>query len=81
MFEVQVSMIIGILQDANRRQEEREWKGFKYLLHFFDHQVENELYVIWALTAGILIKFASIVYQQPPAFEERRPAFWSISNR
>lgn len=69
------------LKDENRRQEEREWKGYKYLLHFFYHQVENELYVIWALTAGILIKFASIVCQRPPAFEERRPAFWSISDR
>ncbi|KAH6775226.1 nudix hydrolase-like protein 15 [Perilla frutescens var. hirtella] len=69
------------LKDENRRQEEREWKGYKYLLHFFDHQVENELYVIWALTAGILIKFASVVYQRPPAFEEHRPVFWSRSNR
>lgn len=65
------------LKDENRRGEEREWMGYKYLLHFFDHQWENECYVIWALTAGILIKTASIVYQKPPAFEERRPKFWN----
>ncbi|KAL0300687.1 UNVERIFIED_CONTAM: Nudix hydrolase 22, chloroplastic [Sesamum radiatum] len=67
-------------EDENRRQEEREWMGYKYLLHFFDHQDENKSYVIWALTAGILIKAASVVYQQPPAFEERRPTFWNRSS-
>ncbi|KAL0295655.1 UNVERIFIED_CONTAM: Nudix hydrolase 11 [Sesamum calycinum] len=41
---------------------------------------ENKSYVIWALTAGILIKAASVVYQQPPAFEERRPTFWNRSS-
>ncbi|XP_073151263.1 nudix hydrolase 11-like [Henckelia pumila] len=65
------------LKDENRRGEEREWMGHKYLLHFFDHQWENESYVIWALTAGILINTASIVYQKQPAFEERRPIFWN----
>ncbi|KZV58738.1 hypothetical protein F511_11233 [Dorcoceras hygrometricum] len=65
------------LKDENRREEEREWMGYKYLLHFFDHQWDKESYVIWALTAGILIKAASIVYQKPAAFEERRPKFWN----
>ncbi|XP_047974826.1 nudix hydrolase 11-like isoform X1 [Salvia hispanica] len=69
------------LKDENRRQEEQDWKGHKYLRHFFDHRIENETYVIWALTAGILIKVASVVYQRPPSFEECRPPFWSIPNR
>lgn len=81
MFELQITEIIGILQDENRREEEREWMGDKYVLHFFDHRFENELYVIWALTAGILIKTASVVYQQAPAFEVRWPPFWDRSNR
>ena len=51
--------------------------GDKYLLHYFDHESDNERYVIWALTAGILIRTASIVYQRPPAFLERTPKFWS----
>lgn len=51
--------------------------GCKYLLHFFDHQADNKSYVIWALTAGILIKAATVVYQRPPAFEVRWPPFWS----
>ncbi|KAK6154758.1 hypothetical protein DH2020_009006 [Rehmannia glutinosa] len=69
------------LKDENRRQEEREWMGYKYVLHFFDYQAENESYVIWALTAGILIKTSSIVYQRPPAFEERMPKFWSRNSQ
>ncbi|KAI8525644.1 hypothetical protein RHMOL_Rhmol13G0246300 [Rhododendron molle] len=65
------------LKDKNRREEEREWMGNKYLLHFFDYEAENGKYVIWALTAGILIAAASLVYQRPPDFQERKPQFWS----
>lgn len=65
------------LKDENRRAEEREWRGNKYLLHFFDYEAENGKYVIWALTAGILIGAASIVYQRQPDFLEQRPNFWS----
>ncbi|EXC19452.1 Nudix hydrolase 15 [Morus notabilis] len=65
------------LKDENRRAEEREWKGDKYLLHFFDYEADNKKFVIWALTAGILIKVASVVYDRPPEFPERRPKFWS----
>lgn len=65
------------LKDENRRAEEREWMGNKYLLHFFDYKTEDNMYVIWALTAGILIKAASIVYQRSPDFLEQKPMFWS----
>lgn len=65
------------LKDENRRAEEREWMGYRYLLHFFDYEADGNKYVIWALTAGILINVASFVYQCPPAFQERRPKFWS----
>ncbi|KAK3207013.1 hypothetical protein Dsin_021059 [Dipteronia sinensis] len=64
-------------QDEHRRAEEKEWMGDKYLLHFFDYEADGNKYLIWALTAGILINVASIVYQQPPAFAERRPKFWT----
>ncbi|WMV49106.1 hypothetical protein MTR67_042491 [Solanum verrucosum] len=65
------------LKDENRREQEREYMGDEYVLHFFDHETENEKYIIWAITAGILIKAASIVYQRPPDFQERTPRFWS----
>ncbi|KAL5989562.1 Nudix hydrolase 15, mitochondrial [Asimina triloba] len=60
------------LKDENRRSEEREYLGMKYLIHFFDFEAENEKYLIWGLTAGILIRAASIVFQRPPAFLEQR---------
>lgn len=62
-------------QDENRRQEEREWMGEKFLVHFFDHEMEHKKYIIWGLTAGILIRAASVVYQRPPAFLELSPRF------
>ncbi|XP_021749314.1 nudix hydrolase 15, mitochondrial-like [Chenopodium quinoa] len=65
------------LKDENRRQVEREWMGSKYLLHYFDYEAEGRKYVIFALTAGILIDTASIVYQQSPAFVEMKPNFWN----
>jgi coenzyme A diphosphatase NUDT7 len=64
------------LKDENRKDEEREWMGDKFLLHYFDYEAENKKYVIWALTAGFLIRVASIVFQRPPAFSERRPKYW-----
>lgn len=63
------------VQDENRRVEEREWMGEKYLIHFFDYETENKKYLIWGLTAGILIKAASVVFQRPPAFMEQNPRF------
>ncbi|KAK4364116.1 hypothetical protein RND71_015474 [Anisodus tanguticus] len=69
------------LKDENRREQELEYMGDQYVLHFFDHEAENEKYIIWALTAGILIKAASIVYQRPPDFQERRPRFWNRSRQ
>ncbi|XP_077226705.1 nudix hydrolase 22, chloroplastic-like [Tasmannia lanceolata] len=63
------------LKDENRRWEEREWMGTKYLIHFFDFEADNKKYVIWGLTAGILIRAASVVYQRPPSFDEQKPNF------
>ncbi|XP_048609527.1 nudix hydrolase 22, chloroplastic-like isoform X1 [Brassica napus] len=63
------------LKDENRRSEEIEWNGKRHLLHFFDYSTEDKDYVIWGLTARILIRVASLVYQRPPAFVERIPDF------
>ncbi|GAA0141807.1 phosphatase [Lithospermum erythrorhizon] len=69
------------LKDENRRETEQVWMGQNYLLHFFDYEVENKKFVIWAMTAGILIRVASIVYQRPPSFHEMRPPFWRRSRQ
>ncbi|XP_058197532.1 nudix hydrolase 15, mitochondrial-like isoform X2 [Rhododendron vialii] len=72
VFDAPLEMFI---QDKNRSEEEREWMGEKYLIHHFDYETEGKKYVIWGLTAGILIRAASVVYQRPPAFLEQNPKF------
>lgn len=68
-------MLGCLIQDENRRSEEREWMGDKYLIHFFDYEIGDKKYVIWGLTAGILIRAASVVYKRPPNFIEQNPKF------
>ncbi|KAK1424770.1 hypothetical protein QVD17_20108 [Tagetes erecta] len=65
------------LKDENRRQEEREFQGGKCLFHYFDHEANNQVYVIWAITAAILIAAASLFYQRQPDFELRMPKTWN----
>ncbi|OAY24904.1 nudix hydrolase 15, mitochondrial [Manihot esculenta] len=72
VFDAPLEMFI---KDENRRVEEREWLGEKYLIHFFDYETEKKKFLIWGLTAGILIRAASVVYQKPPAFMEQNPKF------
>lgn len=63
------------LKDENRRSEEREWLGVKYLVHYFDFLTGNKKFVIWGLTASILIRAASVVFQRQPSFPEQFPRF------
>lgn len=79
IFDVPLEMF---LKDKNRRAEEREHGEERYLLHYFDYYVEDKErnFVIWALTAGILIRVASIVYQRSPEFQELKPSFWKQPN-
>ncbi|XP_010686347.2 nudix hydrolase 15, mitochondrial [Beta vulgaris subsp. vulgaris] len=74
IFDVPLDMF---LKDENRREAEREWMGEKYLLHYFDYEVDGTKFVIFALTAGFLIETASLVYQRSPAFVEMKPNFWN----
>ncbi|RDX64341.1 Nudix hydrolase 15, mitochondrial, partial [Mucuna pruriens] len=64
------------LKNDYRRAEEREWMGEKHLVHYFDYEVGNKKYVIWAITAAILIRAATLLLQRPPAFLEQRPKIW-----
>ncbi|XP_020205071.1 nudix hydrolase 15, mitochondrial isoform X2 [Cajanus cajan] len=73
IFDVPLEMF---LKNNNRRAEEREWMGEKHLVHYFDYEVGNKKYVIWAITAAILIRAATLLLQQPPAFLEQRPEIW-----
>ncbi|GAU39592.1 hypothetical protein TSUD_384750 [Trifolium subterraneum] len=73
IFDVPLEMF---LKNDNRRDEQREWVGEKHLIHYFDYEVENKKYVIWAITAAILIRAATLILQRPPAFLEQRPKIW-----
>lgn len=57
------------LQDENRRTENREWKGVEYRVHFFDYERNDQKYVIWGVTATILIRVASLILEKSPSFE------------
>ncbi|KAL6901000.1 hypothetical protein ACP4OV_005676 [Aristida adscensionis] len=72
IFDVPVEMF---LKDENRSSEEREWMGQEFTLHHFHYEKGDKKYLIWGLTAGILIHAASVVYQRPPDFAERRVQF------
>ncbi|KAJ0876068.1 putative NUDIX hydrolase domain-containing protein [Helianthus annuus] len=61
------------LKDENHKSEEIDWLGNRILLHYFDYETGGKKYMIWGLTAGILIRAASIVYQRPPTFLEQTP--------
>lgn len=63
------------LKDENRKSEERERMGYKFLIHYFDFKTENRRLLIWGFTARVLIRAASVVYERPPSFPEGKPKF------
>ncbi|MCO5591014.1 hypothetical protein L7F22_044990 [Adiantum nelumboides] len=56
------------LKEQNHRCKEQEWMGFAYRVHYFDYESSTERYLIWGLTASILIRCASIIYMRSPEF-------------
>ncbi|KAH9608058.1 hypothetical protein KSS87_002111 [Heliosperma pusillum] len=66
------------LKDENRRAEEREWVGHKYIVHYFDYETDGKKFLIWGLTAGILIRAAAVVYQRAPSFLEQNHKFFKV---
>uniref|UniRef100_A0A0A9CVD9 Nudix hydrolase domain-containing protein n=1 Tax=Arundo donax TaxID=35708 RepID=A0A0A9CVD9_ARUDO len=64
-----------MVQDENRTSEEREKMGQTFTVHYFTYEKENQKYIIWGLTARILIHAASVVYERPPDFPEQRVQF------
>ncbi|KAH7422864.1 hypothetical protein KP509_12G029400 [Ceratopteris richardii] len=60
------------LKDHGHYYEERNWLGFTHQVHFFKYHTGTDKFLIWGLTAGILIQCASIVYRELPAFENLR---------
>ncbi|KAK9290727.1 hypothetical protein L1049_008901 [Liquidambar formosana] len=75
IFDVPLEMF---LEEDNHRYGEREWMGWKYILHLFDYESEQGGFLIWGLTAGILIRAASVVYQRIPSFTHHLPDFQQL---
>ncbi|CAN6444230.1 unnamed protein product [Victoria cruziana] len=71
------------LKNESRRWEEREWPelSLKSLVHFFDFQCEKGMFLITGMTAQILIRTASIVFQRPPDFVDQTPEFLALTRR
>ncbi|GJN16437.1 hypothetical protein PR202_gb03425 [Eleusine coracana subsp. coracana] len=72
IFDVPLEMF---LKDENRTSEDREKMGQTFTVHYFTYEKGNQKYIIWGLTARILIHAASVIYERPPAFPERRVQF------
>ncbi|KAF2306435.1 hypothetical protein GH714_018039 [Hevea brasiliensis] len=75
IFDVPLEMF---LKEENYRCEEKEWMEWKYVLHLFDFTSEQEVFQIWGLTASILIRAASIIYQRSPCFKQHLPDFQQL---
>lgn len=54
------------------------WMGEKYNLHLFDFKSEQGVFLIWGLTASILIHAASVIYQRSPFFKGHLPDFQQL---
>ncbi|CAM6086808.1 unnamed protein product [Calypogeia fissa] len=64
------------LKEENYWFQEWDWLGVKYRVHYFDYAATNgEKFLVWGLTASILIRTASIIYQRKPDFLEFAPDF------
>ncbi|RLN04363.1 nudix hydrolase 15, mitochondrial-like [Panicum miliaceum] len=72
IFDVPLEMF---LKDENRTSEEREKMGQTFTVHYFTYVKGDQKYLIWGLTARILIHAASVVYERSPDFPERRAHF------
>ncbi|BBN02335.1 peroxisomal coenzyme A diphosphatase NUDT7 [Marchantia polymorpha subsp. ruderalis] len=79
LFEAPLEMFLK--ESEKHWFEERVWLGVKYRVHFFDYTTHlGEKFLIWGLTASILIRSASLVYQREPDFVEFAPDFSAIVN-
>ncbi|KAG5253408.1 nudix hydrolase [Salix suchowensis] len=75
LFDVPLEMF---LKEENHQWEEKEWMGWNYALHLFDFESEKGVFLIWGLTASILIETASLIYQQSPCFQHHLRDFQQL---
>ncbi|KAF5750796.1 hypothetical protein HS088_TW03G01136 [Tripterygium wilfordii] len=75
IFDVPMEMF---LKEDNHRFEKKEWMGWKYNLHRFDYESEQGVFLIRGLTASILIRASSLIYQRSPCFDQDLPDFQQL---
>lgn len=61
------------LESDGHRCEDLEWLGMPYRVHHFRYFVDGREHDIWGLTAAILIRTASVVFDNSPSFGEFHP--------
>lgn len=77
VFDVPLDMF---LKDERHRTEDRQWMDIQYRVHYFEHDAaDGNKYVIWGLTASILIRAASIILARQPEFPEFWPDFDALT--
>ncbi|KAL2635741.1 hypothetical protein R1flu_007220 [Riccia fluitans] len=79
VFEAPLEMFLKA--SVNYRSREREMLGVRFRVHFFDYTTPaGQEFTIWGLTAGILIRVASLIFERNPDFEEFGPDVTAIMN-
>lgn len=62
--------LAAFLEDVpSHTYKDAEWQGIKYRLHYFEY---ND-FLVWGLTAAILIQVAQNAFGRPTAFLELTP--------
>ncbi|KAL8526610.1 hypothetical protein ACS0TY_015712 [Phlomoides rotata] len=81
IFDAPLEMFLE--EDGRHKCVEKEWENWKYGCHLFEIETEQGNFVVGGLTASILIRAASIIYQRPPSFDQNLQDFsqlqWTLS--
>lgn len=57
------------LEDRNHHHKDVTWHGFQYRCHYFKY----EEYIIWGLTAEVVIRVAAAAFAREPNFDDKGP--------
>lgn len=55
------------------RHQDVDWEGFPYRLHYWDYHYRDQKFLIWGLTAGMLVVVAEKALGQSAEFQVHPP--------
>ena len=55
------------------RHRDVDWEGFPYRLHYWDYQYRGQQFLIWGLTAGMLVVVAEKALGRSAEFQVHPP--------